>query len=184
MNITNTNDIITVIRDPANILGKKFHIDASGELQKKAVVTVSFCLAIMLEVPDCNALEKILSDVGNDTHAAIINASFKGIEVGEEFVILSEAEFGKRLNLHGRDKILGVHSITHNGKTYKAIARLKENVEPSSWQVLDRDIDEYTPSVFANATFEEWLKYVDMILPISNYDYLRAPSTSARVECI
>lgn len=176
------NDIITVVRDPVNTLGKSFWIDDKGELKKRAVVTVSFGFAIMHEVSDCYALEYLLSNVGNDPNAAIINASFKGVDIGEEFLLLSENEFSKRLSLKGRANILGVHSLKLNGKTYKTVCRLKENVEPSSWQLLDRDVDEYTPSKFADTTFDEWLANVDMILQVSNCDYLRVPSTSARVE--
>lgn len=43
-----TNDIITVIRDPNNVLGKMFSRDADGTIQKCSHVAVSFAYAVDL----------------------------------------------------------------------------------------------------------------------------------------
>ena len=42
--------------------------------------------------PAMTDLAKLLNEVGNDPHAAVINASFPDIPIGEEFIILSERE--------------------------------------------------------------------------------------------
>ncbi len=174
------NDIITVVRDPKHPLGKKFWLEGE-QLHKKPAVSVGMGIAVMHEIPNIQALENLLRQVGDDPHSAIINARFKGVEVGEEFVILSQRRFGELLKLEGRENILGIHQLTWQGKEYKAVARLKENVEPSSWQLLDRDTDEHTPVKFANMGFDEWLRCVDQILQLSYCDYLRVGSSSARV---
>lgn len=177
------NDIITVVRDPKHLLGKSFWLEG-GQLRKKSAVSIGLGFAVMHEVPDIQTLENLLRLVGDDSHAAIINARFKGIEVGEEFVILSQKKFGELLKLEGRENILGIHQLTREGKDYKAVARLKENVEPSSWQLLDRDTDMHTPERFADMGFDEWLSCLDKILQVSYCDYLRADSSSARVVTV
>ncbi len=175
------NDIITVVRDPHHSLGKEFWLEG-GSVRKKACVSVSLAFAVMHEIPDIQALEKLLREVGEDTHAAIINAKFKGIEVGEEFVILSENKFKELLKLEGREKCLGVHRLVWEGKPYKAVGRFKQNMEHSSWQLLDRDTDEHTPPEIASLDFDGWLRAVDRVLSVSSCEYLRVGSSSARVE--
>ena len=76
-----TNAIITVIRDPGNQLGKRFDLDENGKIVKSPAVQVSFAEAIQHHVPDIAAMEKLLSNVAEDTHAAITNSVFPRVEV-------------------------------------------------------------------------------------------------------
>ena len=71
--------------------------------------------------------------VSEDPNAAIINAAFDSIPVGEEFAILSEREIENRLSIpcSDRERQKGVHAIEHGGKTIKAVGRFKENLRPS-----------------------------------------------------
>ena len=143
-----TSDIITVVRDPRYTLGKGFSIKPDGTISKKSSVNVSFGIATQHQINTPEDFAKLLQEVGEDSHAAIINAYFPEIPVGEEFFILSARELEQRTGIpkSDRDKQKGVHEITHDGKTYKAVGRFKENVLPSSWQYLDRDIDKHTPN--------------------------------------
>jgi len=178
------NSIITVVRDPKHTLGKHFTLNPDGTISKKSAVNLSFGIAIMHRIEIHDDLAALLKNVGEDSHAAIINASFDGIEVGEEFIIASERELEKLLGIPGtdREQQKGVHQITHEGKQCKAVGRFKDNVRASSWQLLDRDIDGHTPAEYATLTTEAWLVALGKILPgLDKVSYVKTGSTSARV---
>ena len=181
-----SNAIITVVRDVKKPLGKEFRRTSEGKISKKSTVSLSFGAAVMHRVETHEELAELLKTVGDDPHAAIINASIDGIEVGEEFIILSENEIAKRLGIPGsdREKQKGVHQIEHDGKTLKAVGRFKENVRPSAWQLLDRDIDSHTPEKYTNLSVEEWLSALSAVIPgIDTVTYVETASTSSRVMC-
>jgi hypothetical protein len=108
------NDIVTIVIDPKNALGKQFNQDGT----KSTSVQVSMAFAEQRQVPTTKEMAAVLKEVSENQNAALINASFPGIPVGEMFVILSESQFKKRLGLSTRDEMLGVHSVTYQGKTY------------------------------------------------------------------
>lgn len=178
------NDVITVVRDPKNLLGKKFWVDDGGIIKKKSAVSVSYGIAVMHHVPSISALRELIASVAEDPHAAIINAGFHGIEIGEEFAIASESWLKKKG--FKRDHSMPADSvvISCQGKSLKTLGRFKENIYPSTWQLLDRDIDEHTPEHFRNDAmpFEQWVRDVDKILPgFDATDLLVVQSSSTRV---
>lgn len=176
--------VITVVRDPNHKLGKRFALDSDGIVSKKSAVHLSFGIAVQHDVPTPESFVELLNKVGADPNAAIINASFDGIPVGEEFAILSEREFEKRLSIpcSDREKQKGVHTIEHDGKNIKVVGRFKENIRPSSWQLLDRDVDAQTPAEFATLSDVEWLSALAKILPgIDQVTTVSTRSTSSRV---
>ena len=179
-----SSNIITVVRDPNHTLGKRFTRQDDGTISKQSSVSVSFGIAMMHQVNTHEEMAALLTEVGNNPSAAIINASFHGINIGEEFIILSEREIEDRLGIPSanRQKQKGVHQIEHYGKSYKAVGRFKENVSPSSWQYLDRDIDQHTPENVAKLSFEEWvLATFALVSEDSNVTYIKTASTSSRV---
>ena len=172
------NDVVTIIRDPKNPLGKRFAADGS----KSANVQVSQAFAEQRFVPTAKEMSAVIMEVSNDPNAALINASFRDIPMGETFIILSENQFGLQLGIKTREAMAGVHSIKIGGKTYKAVGRFKENVQPSSWQILDRDIDSHTPPQYANLSYASWFIEVEKLLPgLSTAARISTQSTSARV---
>jgi hypothetical protein len=172
------NDVVTIIHDPKNPLGKRFAADGS----KSANVQVSQAFTEQRFVPTAKDMAAVIMEVSNDPNAALINASFRDIPMGETFIILSENQFGLQLGIKTREAMAGVHSIKIGGKTYKAVGRFKENVQPSSWQILDRDIDAHTPPQYANLSNASWLIEVDKLLPgLSTAARISTQSTSARV---
>lgn len=176
--------IITVVRDPAHVLGKQFQRAPDGTISKQSAVSLSFGIAVQHEVQTPEALVALLTEVSNDPHAAVINSCFKGIGIGEEFIILSSREIEKRLGLPQCDRTrqIGIHTIEHNGKPVKAVGRFKENVIPSSWQLLDRDIDQHTPAEYATLTTQQWMAQIGRILlGVEKLTYVVTPSTSSRV---
>jgi len=176
--------IITVVRDVKNPLGKHFKLNADGTLSKTSCVTVSCGMAVMHRIETHEELETLLRNVGDDPHAAIINAAFAGIEVGEEFVILSERQIEKRLGIPRSDRVgqKGIHEIMLDGKPHKAVGRFKENVHPSCWQIIDRDIDQFTPAEYADMSEAVWLHAMGRIMPgLERVSHVRTASTSSRV---
>ena len=176
--------IITVVRDVKNPLGKRFKLNPDGTVSKTSSVHVSCGMAVMHRIETHEELASLLKNVGDDSHAAIINAAFAGIEVGEQFVILSERQIEQRLGIprSDRDRQKGIHDIMLDGKPRKAIGRFKENVRPSRWQIIDRDIDRHTPAEYAEMSDPEWLQKMDKIMPgLEMVSHVRTASTSSRV---
>ena len=181
---TDSRAIITVARDPDHFLGKRFDLNPDGTVSKKSTVHLSFGIAVQYVVPTPKAFVELLTQVSEDPNAAILNASFDGIPVGEKFVILSEREIEKRFDIpcSDRERQKGIHFIEYGGKTIKAVGRFKENLRPSRWQLGDRDVDEQTPSEFVDMTDEEWLSALAKILPdIDRVTTVNTCSTSSRV---
>ena len=172
------NDVITIIWDPKNSLGKRYAADGS----KSANVQVSQAFAEQRYVPTPKAMAEVIREVSNDPNAALMNASFPAIPIGEKFVILSQSKLETLLGLKTREEMLGLHELKLAGQLYKAIGRLKENVLPSSWQILDRDIDAHTPPKFANLSNASWLSEVEKLLPgVTAAAKISTLSSSARV---
>lgn len=174
--------VITVIRDRSNTLGKRFSLNRDGTVRKSPGVQVAIGHAEVHLVPTHDALAELLRRVGDDPHAAIVPDGFAGIEPGEPFVIMSERELFTRLGKRKREDVLGVHDIELDGRRVRAVGRLKENIVPGAWRLLDRDVDGFTPERFANMSFGEWLDAVDLLLPGAGAtSYVRTGSTSQRV---
>lgn len=179
-----SHSIITVVRDSRHTLGKHFKLNSEGNISKHSNVSVGFGEAVMHLVETHDQLANLLRQVGNDPQAAIINASFTGIEIGEKFIILSEQEIEQRFGISRSDRNMqkGVHLISHEGVECKAIGRFKENVQPSCWQFFDRDIDQHTPEKYVVMSFDEWLVTLSQILPgFLDVSYCSVGSTSSRV---
>ena len=172
-------DVITVVRDPKNHLGKTF--DTQGK--KSAQVFLSLGIAKQHHVPDAEAMAKLLREVGGDSKAAIINSAFPDIPVGEEFLVMSEKLLRNKLSLgEGAPRPQGIQTVTYQGKSWKAVGRFKENMSPSSWQLLDRDVDGHTPPDIAQLNHTDWLKKLEFIIPgLATASKVTVPSSSARV---
>ena len=176
------HDVVTVVADPIHKLGKQFFVAADGTVHKQSAVSVAVGLAVQHNVPNAQALRSVLQEVGNNPNAALINSRFPMFEIGEYFLILSELEFEKRGISRYDSSVNWPVQITLKDKTYPAIGRFKEFVQPSSWQLLDRDVDQHTPERYANLSHEGWLCEVDKLIPgVSACARLHAHSSSSRV---
>lgn len=178
-----TSDIITVVRDPKNVLGKQFSFNADNTINKQSKVNLSLGEAIQHYVPNVEALVKLFANVAEDSHAAIINSVFPLVPIGTPFLILSENEFLK----HGIKRYDDTESwpvqINYAGTNWPTLGRFKEHTEPSSWVLLDRDVDSHTPEQYAKLSYDEWLAAIDKLIPgVLQCARLRAHSSSARVS--
>ncbi len=175
------DDVVTVVRDPKHVLGKRFKI-AGDKVEKQAAVSGSVVLARQYHVPNAEAFAELYAKAASDDHCALINASFPGIPINERFAIFSEKAFERRLKLRTREEQLGIHEATVDGQKLKVVGRFKENVRASSWQLLDRDVDEHTPREFAELDDDAWLETLEQLLPgVSRATLVRTGSVSARV---
>lgn len=176
--------IITVVRAKRQPLGKQFKLNPDGTVSKKSVVKMGLCQAVMHHVPTPEAFKTLLEQVSDDPRAAIINSSFEGIEIGEKFVIGTARAIAHYTGIPESDRARqkGVHNVVHNGKTYKVTGRFKENVRPSTWQLLDRDIDTHTPEQFAKMSPKAWMQAICSLVPgVDDLAHCQAQSTSSRV---
>lgn len=177
-----SHDIITLVQDPSRVLGKCFSFDANGNVVKQAAVSTALAWAWQYHVPDIAALQGVLSIAAENSNMAIINSVFPSVPVGEPFLILSAHEFEKRGIKRSDTAREWPAKLTYSGATYSALGRFTEHTAPSTWVLLDRDIDAHTPPEFASLSYNDWLVAVDMLLPgVLSCARLRAHSSSARV---
>ena len=168
-----TSDIITVIVDNHN-LGKQFNENADGDIDKRAVVSISKAVACQFYVPDHLILENLLRIVSESPNAAVTNCGWTPVAIGTPFNLTSK----KQLKKDSRN-VEGIHNDSNGVVTF---ARLKIHAIPSTWQVLDRDMDQYTPAWAEALDFNDWVSKMDKILPgLANTRMLRTQSSSARV---
>ncbi len=180
----NAHDVITVVRDPNHPVGKRFELKEDGSIVKNSNVKLSFGIAIQHQVSTATQLKELLENAGKDCNTAIINSYFPSIPIGEEFAILSSGEMAERrdINVNDKQKLIGVHTVEHDDKRLKAVCRLKENMRPSSWVLLDRDVDDQTPEEFSKLSQDEFLAKLDQLLPgIKGMTMVTSLSSSSRV---
>jgi hypothetical protein len=168
-----TSAVITVVVDEHHLVGKQFTLMPDGSIDKQSAVSISYGVACQYYVPDIATLEAVLRIVSESPHAAITNAGWKHAAIGQRFVFLS------RKRLAAMELEPGAVT-TADGMP--AFARIKTHAIPSTWQLLDRDEDKFTPEWAIKQAFEEWRATGDKILPgVANVKMLRAHSSSARV---
>lgn len=179
-----THDVIIVVSDPNGPLGKCFELKEDGTVSKSANVKLTLGLAVQHHVSTATQLKALLEGVGNDPHAAIINSYFPDIPIGEKFAILSTNEMATRRDIPAtdREKLIGVHKVEFQDRLMKAVCRLRENMVPSSWVLIDRDVDEQTPEEHAELDEAGFLEELDKLLPgIKSATVVVSKSSSSRV---
>lgn len=169
----NKQYVITVVVDEQQTLGKRFSQMPDGTINKQSKVALARGIACQYHVPDFFSLQEVLRIVSENEHAAIINAGWKDVPIGEHFLLLSkDALIAAGYEPESVAMVDGM----------KAFARLKLHSTPSKWQLLDRDEDTHTPDWARKQSFYNWCINLDKILPgIASVTMLRTHSSSARV---
>jgi hypothetical protein len=174
-------DTITLIRDPAHILGKRFRIDKHGNLSKEAAVTVATGVAKQQPIRSVTELQQLLGTVATDPHAAIIPSAFP-LANGQEFLVRSTRSLENLGFKRYDDNLTWPVKTEFNGMIYDTLGRFKEHTTESSWLLFDRDMDKYTPQWAQDMSYDDWLSAVDLLMPgFLLCARLRAYSSSARV---
>lgn len=183
-----SKDFVTVLR-LAGRANKMVTRDENGELEKHPGPPISEASASTVYVPDADAMRALLTDISNDPNAVIIPSgyfpgtapeSMEPLAEGTEFCIASKSVIADHLgvNKDDTDKLLGWHEI--DGQRH--IARLKVNMQPSSWVLLDRDEAKGMPDHLAVLTDEEWLAAMSTMIPgFADAEKVIVPSTTRRV---
>jgi hypothetical protein len=168
-------DVMTVVYDLGNPLGKQFTIDADGNVVKRAAVSTSWAAGMTFHVPDAKTLKALLLQVGDCRFAALINAGFPAVPIGREFRIGSRREIQRLVGSQANP------DAVHTWQGMVLVARIKEQTRPSTWQLIDRDVDGFTPEAM-RVGYDEWLAICDRVLPrLALTTRVIMPSSSARV---
>lgn len=151
--------VISIVR-ASRPVGK--HIKSDGT--KVSSANVPEWTGEVRHVGTAHAMAEALREVGSDPCAAIILGAPHGKEGGDRFTLAT------------------VKAVDEGTAPAGAIARTKDNFEPSSWILLDRDIGEQTPAEAAALDRDGWLAAVERLLPgVGDAPRVTVPSSSARV---
>lgn len=169
------HNALTIIRsiNPGN-LGKSFHLDAKGAIQKSTVGAILEGACQSYEVADAGAMVNTLLDITNRQDSAIMPGTFLN-DPKEEFRLVSEAAFIREIGkLH-----LGVHTKPDGNKL---AARKKDGITPSTWILLDFDEPPGFPQDWKLLNIDERLQLMERVIPgISKCERIDLYSSSARV---
>ncbi len=171
--------------------GKTFEALPDGSVEKISKLAAGTLNARTEHVPDVKALAAVLRRVMTQPNAGVILNAVRGTQPGSDLLFKSMANLAEDLGVPvgtdnrvaeaDRARLVGVHDI-HG---VPCVARMKENFEPSMWALLDRDVDEFTPTQYdaENLPFDAWLRLVDdELMPgIATCEHVLVPSSSARV---
>lgn len=143
------NPIATLVRNPKGTPFKPITTNnPDGTISETSNLIVSFGIAVMYRIETKEQSAEFADKVANEKNGAVLHASFKGIDVGEEFVIFSPTQMEKRLGIPkaDRNRQLGIHKFSYEGKSYKAVAALKENLLPSTLKRRGEITDQASPN--------------------------------------
>jgi hypothetical protein len=145
--------------------------------------------ALQLHIPDVGAMQTILAIVGAFPQAALCNARFTGLPVyriesldmaKNQGIMEVMRKYGFRIWPQERiAKTFGKASGVHCDDTGPVVARISENLQPTSWLFIDQDID---PGAPAWAFERDILDVLEPHIPgIRSAPRITSPSASARV---
>lgn len=167
-------DKLTVARSDRPI-NKKIIIDADGDVIKKPALALYDAMARVVDVPDVHALASLLREVSDDPCAVILQGIFDVPDGVDAFRIRSRDAIEKAVGSYGGGFVWidGVPTT----------ARLKKNMRPSSWWLLDRDITPGMPDEMARLDDDEFFEAVDDLMPgFFEAGVVKMASTSGRVQ--
>jgi hypothetical protein len=168
-------DVVTVLATkPGTAANKTVTKKQDGTIKKSGVVTVDHHTAMAIRVPNAQALAAVLRMIAEMTNVVLCLGRFKGIEVDPEtgisqpFQVVSQKRMARLLGVKtdrdgvpvNLDEILGVHEV--DGERH--VSRLKANMEPSTWVLIDRDFVEDQPE---DLIFEDDESYWDALCRIA-----------------
>jgi hypothetical protein len=130
--------------------------------------------------PDITALAAVLREVGKHPDWLISLGIYRN-PPSERFMILPMAKLAALIGCHPSDRaaLAGWHPV---GGERHACARMKENVDHSSFLLFDRDATEGMPEALADLSHDEWLAALDLLFPgIATCGRVDVPSSRTRI---
>jgi hypothetical protein len=181
-------DFVTVITTigRANKLVTK---NDDGSIKKDAGPPISEATAQTIRVENCDDMVALQKKVGTSPDQVLVLGYIPGSEpaagaiVGEPYKIVSKKIMGAALGVdlktpEGREAVLGWHKI--NGE--RCICRLKANMVPSSWCLLDIDAVRGSPDHIAKMSGDDRLDALGDVIPgFEEAGIVIVPSTTGRV---
>jgi hypothetical protein len=146
--------------------------------------------ALQLHIPDVGAMRSILAIVGSFPQAALCNARFAGLPIygiesldraRNQGMMQLMREYGFRIWPQERMiKTFGKASGVHRDDNGPVVARISQNLQPTSWLFIDQDIESGAPKW---AFDRDILEILESHVPgIRSSPRVTSPSASARVS--
>ena len=175
------HDHITLINTSGR--GNKLVKRTATGTDKERGTLITQAWAHTVHVPDITAMAALLKQIGNDSKAVICLGYIPGTEPapgetqGNPYRMASKAWIAERSKTAQAD-INGWHDI--NGE--RVIARLKENMLPSSWAYFDVDKTAGMPDRLFGLDAAQFIECMgEMITNFDKVAKVELPSTSGRV---
>jgi hypothetical protein len=183
-----SSDYVTVliVNGRGNKLVKR---NKDGKIEKVAGPPITEATARTVRVETPKAMRRLLRKTGKKSNRVLIFGFVPGTEpagrddVGEAYKIVSKKVMGKALGVDpetpgGHEAVLGWHEI--NGE--RCICRLKVNMAPSSWCLLDIDAVRGMPEHLASMDSDDRRDALaDIIHCFADAGMVIMPSTTGRV---
>jgi hypothetical protein len=184
-----TADVVTMLLGATDSTGKyaapasKFFAANGSKVARQPANFV----AVQLHAPTAAAMRDILAAVSKLPSAAICNGRFPGLPVYDLGALIEASNSNPRtLMLACGFRIVSqerLSKLTAEERTGSPVTvRTKATTLPTSWIVVDRDVDELTPKEFAELNVEEWIAMLARFaLGLDQAPRIETPSSSARV---
>jgi hypothetical protein len=181
-------DFVTVLRLDGRA-NKLIQRNRSGEVIKQAGPPIVSAVGSTVYVPDCEAMAALLMQIADDPTATIVPSGYfpqtepktdEPLAVGPEFRVSSKKFLAQHMGVDSDDteKLVGWHWI--GGERH--IARIKSNMLPTSWMLLDRDEVKGMPDHLAALNDDEWFEAMSSMVPgLDEIQVVKVPSSTGRV---
>lgn len=174
-------DAFCVLLNAGGKMGKTFIQGEDGKITKQSAGQPAVMAAWQVAVPNLAAMADILAIITDNPSAAFALGRYDGAPIPEATPGLSDVftvmstNYAKKHNLP-----TDAWCDMDNGR--RAICRLKDNMEPSSWLLLDRDTDPDQPKELLHDTAEAWWADMSAIAPaLATTGRVELPSSSTRL---
>ena len=171
------SDYITVITASSPV-NKRFVEHPDGSVEKIGTATLVSGVAQSRHVSDVDAMAALIEEVSESRNLVIVPGRWRGDD-GTPFRIVTKNTLMQRLGVD--DENLPTAIVEVRGQRYAA--RLKRQLEPSSWLLFDADSPEGIPPEWAAMDAAQRLVPFERLLPgVGAVERVEMRSSSARVR--
>lgn len=183
-----TADFVTLVRQEGRA-NKLIRRDKNGTVYKKPGPPISSANATTVCVPSVDAMKDLLCAIGGDPQSVLIPSGYipgtepedkRPLSSGPQYAFISKSALAERLcvDKNDTDKLVG-HHLFEGSRQY---ARIKANMQPGSWVLIDRDQVSGMPPHLAGMTDADWLGAMARMVPgLASVPKIRVPSSTGRV---
>lgn len=155
------DDLVTVVTAPGGTLGKEIFFDPVKGWGKRHIPNSGSFQALTCRAPTA---EVLATHIRNLTPSqALVMGFVPGLS---RFEFRSVGDLGAALGIRGGEEPIGAFTAP-DGQTL--VARIKENLRPSSWRLIDVDVNDHMPAEWRAWTREQWLEAIDNLEPEAGF---------------